>query len=361
MAFLPLWCDTGGLTSPASSSTYESDVREFVQKAHDHGVTRLFPSGGSPEFVEAAKEKGIDVHPYVALNRHGGVSAKYAWSIESLVPQLGTAEARVILDRHRPVYSHRDATFNASEFANNHPDSWSLTRGGNKPSALGEFLSLSFADERARKFETDKYVGLITGSGGAGTQTEFVLGNTDEGGVTTGGYEPIMAQAFEAKYGRNPEELPNDDPDWMQFRADYVTLFLAETREAVKEIDPNLIYSTTMIAADGDDYVKVSLDPRAWVAQDLMDEYYIWFRTTSDLDEVRRQTRWMADTVGGRRPFTVQLSCYHPGSFQDPHMLLEGARVALDNGADHVGVYRSHAVEQLGLWHILSEIGRLNS
>ena len=187
MAFLPLWCDTGGITSPASSSTFESDVREFVQKASDHGVTRLFPSGGSPEFVEAAREKGIDVHPYVALNRHGGVSAKYVWSIDNLIPEVGTAEARVILDRHRPVYSHRETSFNASDFARDHPESWSLTRGGKKPSALGEFLSLSFADERARgSSKRTNTWDLINDSGGAGTQIEFVLGNTDENGVNDG-------------------------------------------------------------------------------------------------------------------------------------------------------------------------------
>ena len=40
-------------------------------------------------------------------------------------------------------------------------------------------------------------------------------------------------------------------------------------------------------------------------------------------------------------------------------MLLEAARVALDNGADAVGVYRSHAIEQLDLWSVLEKISTL--
>ncbi len=359
MAFLPLWCDAGGVVSPASSSDFEKDVRDFVQKAADHGVTRLFPSGGSPELVQAAGEKGIEVHPYVALNRHGGMAQRITWSLEYMIPSPGTAEARVIADRHRPIYSHATVEFNASEFAAANPGLWDRKRGGKGPTEPGEFLGLSFADARAREFETSKYLGLINNSGGSGTQIEFVLGNTDADGVATGGYEAPMASAFEEKRGKSPEDLPNDDPGWMQFRADQVTLFLRETRDAVKALDPALKFSTTMIAADGGGYPKVMQDPAAWVEQELMDEYYIWFRTTSSLDEVRRQTKWMADTVGGRRPFTVQLSCYHPGSFQDAHLMLEAARIAKDNGADHVGVYRSHAVEQLGFWHVLADIGRL--
>ena len=33
--------------------------------------------------------------------------------------------------------------------------------------------------------------------------------------------------------------------------------------------------------------------------------------------------------------------------------------LALANGADAVGIYRHHAVDQLGLWDTLAEIGRL--
>jgi hypothetical protein len=39
--------------------------------------------------------------------------------------------------------------------------------------------------------------------------------------------------------------------------------------------------------------------------------------------------------------------------------MVEGARIALDNGADGVGVYRSHGVDQLGLWPALEQMGKL--
>jgi hypothetical protein len=39
--------------------------------------------------------------------------------------------------------------------------------------------------------------------------------------------------------------------------------------------------------------------------------------------------------------------------------MVEGARVALANGANAVGVYRSQAVDQLDFWPVLEEIAKL--
>jgi hypothetical protein len=45
--------------------------------------------------------------------------------------------------------------------------------------------------------------------------------------------------------------------------------------------------------------------------------------------------------------------------FQEPGLLMDGSRRALTAGADGVGVYRHHAVDQLDLWGTLAAIGRL--
>ena len=74
---------------------------------------------------------------------------------------------------------------------------------------------------------------------------------------------------------------------------------------------------------------------------------------------VERQARHAADVVAGRVPLIAELSSYHPGSFQDPDHLVEGARVALANGVDSAGVYRSHAVDQLDLWPALERMAKL--
>ena len=70
----------------------------------------------------------------------------------------------------------------------------------------------------------------------------------------------------------------------MQFRPDYVTLALTEMRAAVKQADPDAVFSTTLIAGEKEDYLKLLHDWPAWIEQGLIDEFYIWFRTNSDLD-----------------------------------------------------------------------------
>ena len=90
-----------------------------------------------------------------------------------------------------------------------------------------------------------------------------------------------------------------------------------------------------------------------------MDELYLWFRTTSDVRRVERYTSQLSELIRGRCPLIVELSCYHVGSFQDPNLMLEAARVALDNGADSVGMYRGHAVDQLNFWPLIEKIRSL--
>ena len=168
-----------------------------------------------------------------------------------------------------------------------------------------------------------------------------------------------MADAFREQTGRDPFIIPNGDPEWLQFRAGYVTRFLTELREAIAAAYPGVVFTSTMIAGDPDDYLKVLQDWPAWLDAGVVDELYVWWRTDSDLGRLERQARHAADVVAGRVPFIAELSCYHPGSFQDPDLLVEGARVALANGADAVGVYRSHGVDQLDLWPALERMAKL--
>ena len=106
-------------------------------------------------------------------------------------------------------------------------------------------------------------------------------------------------------------------------------------------------------------YLKVFQDWPTWVDQGLVDELYLWFRATSDVREVELKTLQAAEIIRGRCPLIAELSCYHVGSFQDPRLLMEAARRARGSGADAVGIYRSHAVEQLGLWDTVERIAGL--
>ena len=69
------------------------------------------------------------------------------------------------------------------------------------------------------------------------------------------------------QHGKDAFALPNDDPLWLQFRADYVTRFLRELGRKVKAAFPSALFTTTIIAAEPDEYPKVLQDWPAWVEQ----------------------------------------------------------------------------------------------
>ena len=218
-------------------------------------------------------------------------------------------------------------------------------------------MSLAFPE--VRKYEADQYLDILERNGGNGVQVEFVSTNRDDRGVCVYGYEEPVVKAFQQKEGKNPFELPNQDSSWVQFRADYVTATLRELREKLRAKDPEAPVTVAFVARDPNDYLKVFQDWPAWLDQRLVDEVHLWFRTTSDVSEVERQVRQAAEIIKGRCPLVAELSCYHVGSFQDSKLLLEAARQARANGADTVGIYRSHAVEQLDFWPLIEQIANL--
>ena len=105
--------------------------------------------------------------------------------------------------------------------------------------------------------------------------------------------------------------------------------------------------------------MKVFLDWEAWVREGLVDELHLWFRTASDGAALEERVAHMAAVTSGHCPLIAELSCYHPGSYQDPDVMLEMARQARGSGADTVGIYRAHAVDQLKLWPVVEKIASL--
>ena len=340
----------------------DDEAVAYVEKCASVGVTRLI-GATSAYVVEVAHAKGIAVHPYIgytAFPTYGNRRVSYEWSLPFMRPLVTDPEARAIMDQHRPIWSHpRVAEPEISDFAREHPEYRSYTRDKHDDLAPGERLCLSLAFPEVRSHQADLFLTTLAESRGDGIQVEFVIGNEDEHGVVPYGYEDRVVEEFRAQHGQDAFALPNDDPQWLQFRADYVTRFLRELRSKVNTTFPSARFTTTIIAAEPDEYLKVLQDWPAWVEQGLIDEFHLWFRTNNDLAALARQTAQAAAIIKGRIPLVVELSCYHPGSFQEPGLLLEAARCARANGAAIVGVYRNHAVEQLNFWPVLEAIGKL--
>lgn len=341
---------------------YVAHLPAWVQKCADVGISKIIGGDHTLALTEAAHAVGIKVDPYVNYNsfpRHGSARVTMGWSLDFLRPSITSPEGRAILDKHRPIYDNPQVKTTITDFAAKHPQYRSLTRRRAYNLQPGDDLYLSPAFPEVRAQQVGIFLESLAATQGDGIQVEFVLGNEDENGAVPYGYEDRTVAAFQAKHGKDPFTLPNDDPEWLQFRADYVTLFLSELRAAVKQSSPDAVFSTTMIAGEKEDYLKLLHDWPTWIEQGLLDECYIWFRTNSDLAALERQIRHITDVAKGRVPVIAELSCYHPGSFQEPELMLTAGKIAMESGASGVGIYRSHAVEQLDFWPVLEKLGKL--
>lgn len=351
---LPLWGIIDG-----------QDAAYYVERALDAGVTRLI-GPRAPEVVGLARSRGLQVDPYVACTpfpTHGQRPVSYTWSLNYLGVDPRSPAARAVLDRHRPILvGPQRGEPNIGPFAAAHPEYRARTADGADTLSYCDRLCLSaaFPEVRARQAAEIAAALADTGAAGAtGVQVEFVNGMEDAAGLAPAGYEERTVEEFRQASGRDARGLPADDPEWLAFRAGYVTETLAEARAAVKAVLPAAVFSATVIAREADRYLHGLLDWPSWLERGVLDELYLWFRTESGLDAVERRVGHAARAAAGRAPLYVELSCYHAGSFQEPDLLLAGARRALAAGADGVGVYRHHAVDQLDLWGTLAEIGRL--
>ncbi|MDP7619127.1 MAG: family 10 glycosylhydrolase [Dehalococcoidia bacterium] len=360
---LVLWGPPIVRTEPGHPD-YVRDVGAWVEKAADVGVTKIISALAWDVLPEAAHKHGVPVYPYLnytAFPTYGIRAKTWAWSLDFLRIPPDRPAARPIADSHRPIYD--GPTIGEEElepFAADHPEYWSLTRDKRTTLEPGERRCMSLAFPEVRANQTRRFLDALDASQTAdGIQVEFVLGNEDKDRASTYGYEDAVADTFRRRHRTSPSDIPNTDPDWLAFRASYVTDFLRELRDAVKRRRPEAKFTTTMIAGEPEDYLKVLQDWPDWVEQGIVDELYVWWRTDSDLKALERQVKQVADVVDRRCPFVAELSCYHPGSFQTSEQLLEAARVAKASGADAVGVYRSHSIEQLGFWPVLEQMAKL--
>lgn len=84
-----------------------------------------------------------------------------------------------------------------------------------------------------------------------------------------GGYDPITVAAYKAKFGKEP---PTDwkEPQWVQFRSDILSDWLADLRKRVKAIDEDLIISMSPNIYDWCKYEYLQ-DSKTWRERGLVD------------------------------------------------------------------------------------------
>ncbi len=89
---------------------------------------------------------------------------------------------------------------------------------------------------------------------------------------TEGGYDQVTVERYRQQFGKNPPQNSRN-PQWLQWRTDILTQFLARLYQSVKAINPNLIVSMAPNLPDWglQEYLQ---DSRTWLQRGLVDTFH---------------------------------------------------------------------------------------
>jgi hypothetical protein len=69
---------------------------------------------------------------------------------------------------------------------------------------------------------------------------DVLVGRFDDNGIWEFGYEEPMVEAFRQQTGRDPWQIPNDDDQWLRFRAGFFTDFMRQARHIQRTLYPDV-------------------------------------------------------------------------------------------------------------------------
>ena len=238
------------------------------------------------------------------------------------------------------------------EFAELHPDYWEKRRDGRLIDS-GTQVGLSWGHPEVRAYKVRTVARLIETSGVDGVLLDYCryFGNT-------AGYNDVIVSAFRTRFGKNPFELPQDDPDWTRFRADFVTQFVADLRIALDKIDEDLEI-IACVNPDPRECLKNAMqDWATWLDRGLIDGV-VTMIYERDTNNTLRKVMIANEAIRDRVPHMPMIAPYG-GNLTTPAMLRDGSLKCLAAGTGAVGYYRSDSIFKHELWNTVTEVARWN-
>ncbi len=170
-----------------------------------------------------------------------------------------------------------------SELAVTHPQWLTQQRDGDRTSitAPGEVAWLNPFHPEVQKFLTDLVLEAVNNYDLDGIQFD------DHTSLPkTFGYDRYTLNLYRQETKKNaPADA--DDPDWVRWRANKITAFMANLQKAVKQRKPNVIFSVSPNYYEFA-YKQQLQDWLGWVRQNIVDELIVQVYR-SDLDDFRSQ------------------------------------------------------------------------
>lgn len=292
-------------------------------------------SGISKEGVDKAAKAGVD-WIYVSFDNQSG-----NWNIKS---QVEYAHAKGI--KVAPSIAIYPLGSGLTRW-HGHPEYFMWKKGASVP----DNSALSYFPPEVRHWRAKHISEQAKESGVDGVLLDYIRYPD-----TICGYEPAIKEAFKRETGKDADTLAPDDLDWLNFRARFVTLFIAELRYELAQLDRPVELSVYVGPDWKADLQTLMRSWRDWVNMGIIDKICLgmYSRDFKSFYEGIRQAR---ATCPDRTKIDIMIACWG-GNLNTPKLLKKGAEVSLAAGVDEIAIYRSDAIDQLNLWDTIDEISR---
>lgn len=173
----------------------------------------------------------------------------------------------------------------------------------------------------------------------------------DEGGVCRAMYEEPIVTAFREKTGRDPLQIPNDDEEWMAFRAEYNTEYVRRVRELIRSTKPEVQLGVMVRGIGhggpqhrGDPYRECLLDVTRWAKEGLIDLLVgdQWMSRQRTPEQLAEQVKLSVSQVAGT-PVEVALEMAIFDA--DLGLISRGLPAVRDAGAVELALYQDTVFE----------------
>ena len=180
------------------------------------------------------------------------------WCKKHSMPLWG----RLCLNRH-----YTPGSSFTSEFADNHPEYYQIKHNGKTDTTR---LSFAFAEVRQER------INILLEAQRLGVDA-LVLDFCRQ--QPHGGYHPAEVEPFTKKFGQDPRQIkshiPRDFASWFKYRSNWISIFMRELRQAVKQQEEELKRPCPIIVRvpDSSEWVMIAggMDIELWYAEDLID------------------------------------------------------------------------------------------
>jgi hypothetical protein len=165
-----------------------------------------------------------------------------------------------------------------------------------------------------------------------------------------------MTEAFKLESGKDPDQIPPDDIDWLNFRAKYITMFITELKAELDRLEKPVIVSAYVDPDWREDLRTVVRNWKDWVNAGLIDMICLG-QYSRDFESFYTSIRQAKQNIPKNIRVSIVLACWG-GNLNSPELLKHGIEVAAGADPDEIAIYRGDAIYLLDLWDAITDISR---